>query len=163
STGVALAGDLNGDGNTDVIAVWGFAPHVLLGDGKGGFTLANGPAPSGFTWPADPYHNMGLIDLNGDGRADLWELFPSDIDISQCDQGPTLLTTWMGDGKGGFGGPVSYELDPVDLIESTWGDFNNDGKPDFAVYTYNDDGAQCEIEGPKLTILLNNGDGTFAP
>jgi hypothetical protein len=161
-TAVALAGDLNGDGNTDVLAFFNNGPQVLLGDGNGGFTHASGSAPAGFFWNALPDQNMGLIDLNGDGKLDLWELFPSSIDPSQCGQGPTLLTTWMGDGKGGFGNPVSYQLDPVDTIASTVGDFNNDGKPDFAVYTYNVDGGNCSLPGPTLTILLNNGDGSFA-
>jgi hypothetical protein len=163
-TEVSLAGDLNGDGNIDLLVYYGNPGviHVLLGDGKGGFT-ATGLAPSGFIGNLlAPGFNMGLTDLNRDGKLDLWQVFPGSIDPSQCQNSPTTLTVWLGDGKGGFGAASNYTLDPADSVASTYGDFNGDGKPDFAVYTYNNDGSNCGIEGPTLNILLNNGNGTFA-
>jgi FG-GAP-like repeat len=138
---------------------------VLLGDGKGGFTPA-GLAPSGFNGDLlSSSFNMGLTDLNGDGKLDLWQVFPGTINLSnpsQCQTTHTIFTVWLGDGKGGFGAASDYTLDPADSVASAYGDFNGDGKPDFAVYTYNTDGSNCGVEGPTLTILLNNGNGTFA-
>ncbi len=163
---VTLAGDLNGDGNIDLLAYYGNPGkiHVLLGDGKGGFTAA-GLAPSGFIGNLlSSSFNMGLLDLNGDGKLDLWQIFPGTINTSapQCQTTPTMLTVWLGNGQGGFGAPFNYNLDPADAVASAYGDFNGDGKTDFAVYTFNTDGSSCGVEGPRLNILLNNGDGTFA-
>ena len=161
---VTLAGDLNADGNIDLLAKYGTpgAIHVLLGDGKGGFTPA-GLAPSGFNGNlSDPQFNMGLTDLNGDGKLDLWQIFPEPIDAPDCPNLHTTVTVWLGNGKGGFGAASEYTLDPADWAASAIGDFNGDGKPDFAVYTYNTDGSVCGVGGTALTILLNNGDGTFA-
>jgi hypothetical protein len=161
---VALAGDLNGDGNIDLLASYGNPAviHVLLGDGKGGFT-PTGLAPSGFNGSLlAPGFNMGLTDLNGDGKLDLWQVFPGSIDPLLCQNTHTTLTVWLGNGNGSFGAASDYTLDPADSVASTYGDFNGDGKPDFAVYTYNTEGSNCGVEGPTLTILLNNGNGTFA-
>ncbi len=167
STSVILAGDLNGDGNIDLVAAYGnpVANHVLLGDGMGGFTPAPGNSLAGWaTAPGTPGFNMGFVDLNGDGKLDFWQIYPGSIDPRQCnDNSPTVLTVLMGDGKGGFGSVAQYNLDPADSVVSTYGDFNGDGKPDFAIYTYNNDGSNCGIEGPTVNILLNNGNGTFAP
>ncbi len=165
---VVLAGDFNNDGNTDVIAAYGdpAALKILLGDGTGGFTPTSiSPPAGGFAGGEGPYSEEGvsvnLVDLNHDGKLDILQVYPGQIDSSQCNNTPTTVSTWMGDGKGGFGAPVTYDLDPAEYVESTYADFNGDGKIDIAVYTYNDDGSNCGLPGPALNILLNNGDGTF--
>src|SRR5262249_60979459 len=58
----------------------------------------------------------------------------------------------FGDGRGGFGAPASYAAGqfPGDAAIA---DFNSDGKPDIALLGFNNN--------PPLSILLNNGDGTF--
>jgi hypothetical protein len=56
-----------------------------------------------------------------------------------------------------FVAPITYETgpDPAYLVS---GDFNNDGKPDFAVLNTAQFGGT-----PSLSVLLNRGDGTFQP
>ncbi len=79
-------------------------------------------------------------DFNRDGIMDLAVL---------DDQGVSIL---LGNGKGGFLPPVTYDagLDPTGL---TIADANGDGKPDLIVGNpYGD-----------ILVLLNQGNGTFAP
>jgi hypothetical protein len=62
----AAAGDVNGDGNVDVVAVGGGAAHVYLGDGAGQFHEQAGSFDAA---PGDATA-VALVDLNGDGTLD---------------------------------------------------------------------------------------------
>jgi hypothetical protein len=112
ASGLALA-DFNGDGRLDaLVSIYGGAgstgPVILFGHGNGDF---DPPIPTG---GAAADNNMGVADLNGDGKLDVVT---------------SAGVVYLGDGLGGFlkvgsvpgSGPVAI------------GDFDGDGKPDVVV------------------------------
>ena len=118
---------------------------LMLGDGAGGFgspvTFAAGQSPYDTNSTASPY---GLVaaDFNKDGKLDL-------ATANYWDSVSVLL----GDGAGGFGAPVRFNLDPMDHPDAlTTGDFNKDGKLDLAVLA---------AENGRVVIMQGNGSGAF--
>jgi len=85
-------------------------------------------------------------DFNGDGKLDLAVANGSSNDVS-------IL---LGIGDGTFAAAVNYPAGPHPVAPAV-GDFNGDGKPDLAVA---DNGGFPPNGG--FSILLGNGDGTFA-
>ena len=147
--------DLNGDGLAD-IAVSNQSDStvsILLGDGDGTFTQAAGsPIPSFNYNPGQ----VVLADFNGDGIVDLavanfTPLFPSTVGN---------VVVMLGKGDGTFtpasGSPITVGKFPLAMVA---GDFNQDGKTDLAVDNYGD---ITQPQTQTLTLLLGNGDGTFA-
>ncbi|HXN45590.1 MAG TPA: VCBS repeat-containing protein [Bryobacteraceae bacterium] len=135
-----VAADFNADGKLD-IAVAGVGLYsatgsnvtVLLGDGTGGFTaVQSGPAATG-----DSPTALATADFNEDGLPDLAVINPE----------TGTIAVLLGNGTGGFtsatGSPFTAGTQPVSLAA---GDFNVDGKPDFAVVNYGSN---------NLTVLLN--------
>lgn len=136
--GVAC-GDLNGDGNPDLIVLTPFSSGksaaVLLGNGDGTFrvtTLNLG------TWP----FRIAVADFNGDGKQDV--AFTDTFNVNTLDIA-------LGNGDGTFESPLILSLNPVlNLADPMVGDFNGDGIADLAVSL-----------GSSVGILLGNGNGTF--
>jgi hypothetical protein len=116
--------DLNGDGKLDLVTS---AICTLLGSGNGTFTQG------GCTQAVSPSSAMVVGDFNGDGKPDvalLYQLHGS--------YGPAI-SVYPGNGDGTFGNAISYMLPDVGgfYYELISGDFNGDGRFDFAVEGFN--------------------------
>jgi hypothetical protein len=145
--GVAT-GDLNGDGNLDLVTDnWeNNQVAVLFGDGKGNFNTSGTFLDVGKM----PYQRVRVGDANGDGNADI---------ITTNLEGDNV-TILLGDGKGGFkqsvGSPFPCGDSPFNFAI---GDVNGDGKPDLAIVNSPSSSARSGKDG--LTILLGDGAGGF--
>ena len=136
-------GDLDHDGNPDLVV--GGTPNtlsVLLGYGDGTFRAKV------------DYHTLAGVssvaigDLDGDGNLDLVAsngnaTFPS-------------VSVLLGNGDGTFRVAVNYETGAFPTFVAI-GDLDGDGKPDLAVAA-----PGYVSTGPLVSVLLGNGDGTFA-
>ena len=113
-------GDFNGDGNLDIVVLYGFvnaSVGVLLGDGTGKFkpVMVTTAGPGG--------GSIAVGDFDGDGN----------LDVAIADNlSPSLgVDVMLGNGTGTFKAPVSYATasDPRMVVVS---DFNGDKKLDLA-------------------------------
>jgi len=136
--------DLNEDGKQDLVAISSSnTVAVLLGDGDGSFQ-----PPVSYTVENGIHGTMGLVigDVNGDGNLDL---------AASAYAGNGTICTLLGNGDGTFQPQIVSQTDSTYPNFSAIADFNADGKPDLAVAnTANRSG---------VSILIGNGDGTFAP
>ena len=144
-------GDFNDDGIQDVLCPVSGGVTVSPGSSGGypfdGTTLAVYRGSSGGTFSSGIQYAVGdtptaalVGDFNRDGIPDVAVTNASGI-----------LTVSLGVGGGLYQGGVVYRVggDPVAIRA---GDFNGDGKPDLATVNLSDG---------SLSLLINNGDGTF--
>jgi FG-GAP-like repeat len=143
--------DLNGDGKPDVLLVEngsnGQQPlqlTALLNDGTGKL----GP-PIRTPIPLAPDGSFPTFSAGYFRSATI-----PDVIYANWEE-PYVVAFMPGNGDGTFGTPVtlSIQLFPIRLVS---GDFNGDGKLDFAVI-----GEGPEATMPQLDVFLGNGDGTF--
>ena len=135
-------GDFNGDGQLD-LAVANNGTHnvsVLLNNGDG--TFADKVDYGAGWWPS----SVAVGDFNTDGKPDLAVSNELGDDVSVL----------LNDGDGTFDdttGDGSYPVGDMPMSVAV-GDFNVDGQPDLAAGHWGSN---------YVSVLLNNGDGTFAP
>jgi hypothetical protein len=152
-----VTADFNGDGIPDLATIStdsGGSPYtvaVFLGNGDG--TFRAGPTIQ----PPDPWSYPFMIsgDFNGDGKPDL-------AILSYDGSTTSFITILLNNGDGSFTAKptvVAYKQGNTggDVILGTMAaaDFNGDGKLDLAI-------VGDYVSSGGVTILLGNGDGTFA-
>ncbi len=130
----ARAGDLSGDGSDQIAVAPRFGAFQVVGprSDKGFELRPMRPEVRG------PYPDFRLLDLNGDGRADL-----------VASTGAVYLR--RPDGK--LPETPSLQLappEPTDWTLLAVGDFNGDGKPDVALLSYG-------MRPPRLWVYYNTG------
>lgn len=138
--------DINKDGYSDVLA--GVGGYDDIGEKKFSVLLNNGDGTLGSAtdYAAPGYlQDLHAADLDKDG----------DLDIIAGTRLEYSLTVYPNNGDGTLGTYVSYVAAPW-LITST--DFDNDTYIDIAITGHEDSG-----DLNKVSVLLNNGDGTLAP
>ncbi len=124
-------GDLNGDGNLDILAP-GSQTYLQYGNGDGTFkaSLALGAAGT---------NGANYGDLNGDGLLDIMSSFSAGG-----------VAVYINQGGGTFAAGVNYTATATGGMEIALKDVNGDGALDATLWN-----------GGSLVTLLGNGNGTF--
>ncbi|HEY3377165.1 MAG TPA: immunoglobulin-like domain-containing protein [Armatimonadota bacterium] len=136
-----VASDFNHDGTIDLVTMHTAAMQLTLLPGSEDGTFK---AKRTITLSKKPY---GLVaaDFNNDGN----------MDLAVADMDDGVVSILFGYGDGSFRAAVDYPAG-VQPRGITAADFNNDGALDLVVTNYKTDTGTA-------ALLLNNGDGTFAP
>jgi hypothetical protein len=135
-------GDLNGDGNLDIVLVkgrhWPGMSRVLLGDGRGHF-------PTAYDLGEAKYRSCSgrLVDIDGD----------RDLDIVLSNDTPDAKLILANDGRGQFHVASTFGRAEWETRNAAIADLNGDGLPDIIVANRADDASDY--------ICLNQGKGRF--
>jgi len=150
--GDLIAGDVDGDGDNDVIqfgksgsgSADSYFALLFLNDGSGTFTESQNITFS-------PFENINLafIDLEGDGDIDILSFGANEIFEAQ-------IRIYENDGSGNFSIFSDSNIAPHKADEISVGDIDNDGDEDVLISGEIDDFI------PKTTLYINDGNGQFS-
>ena len=132
----AALGDLNGDGNLDMVTSQNGAAStsVLLGNGDGTFK-ARVSYGTGIT------SGVALGDLNGDGV----------LDIVSSNYNNAAVSVMLGNGDGTFQARTSFTA-PTGPYSIALADMNGDGAADLV---------SANVSAGSVSVFLGNGNGSF--
>src|SRR5262249_33935956 len=120
-------GDLNGDGNLDILLVkgrhWPLISRVLLGDGSGHF-----PTASNLCLTLYRSYSGRLVDIDGDG----------DLDVVLSNDAPDPKVIYLNDGKGHFNIGSTYGKPDWPTRNACVADLDGDGLPDIVAANRDD-------------------------
>lgn len=155
--------DIDGDGDIDLFVgnIFGgqhIGSYFLINDGKGAFTVDENRPTSLSNLDAGVYTSSTFLDVNGDGRPDLF--LGSDGHRASSLSDVTTSKIYINDGTGHFsdqGATVSGMGENNIIVSSASADINGDGRADLVVSV-----ALNNYSGPgAIHILLNDGHGNF--
>jgi Bacterial Ig-like domain (group 3)/FG-GAP-like repeat len=138
SKGPVAIGDVNGDGNLDLVTGAG----VMLGNGDGTFNPPSSTIASGSI-------SIALGDVNNDGILDVVAVVPTGVVVQ------------LGNGDGTFQPGTTIKTGGVNPLSVAIADFNGDNNPDLAVANECTSVVKNLCTGGTLGVLAGNGDGTF--
>ncbi len=146
-----VVGDLNGDGNPDLVTsdLGSNSVSVLLGRGDGTFA-PNSDYPTG----GGP-NDLALGDFNRDGSLDVVTA-DADGNVAVLLGNPNGTLALRSDYAAGLGKPNIRYARPYGVAV---GDFNGDHNPDVGVATSGTDSGGFKA----VSVLLGRGDGTLGP
>ncbi len=137
-------GDLNGDGNPDLVLAkgrhWPLVDRVLFGDGRGHF-----PTSFALGTASDRSYSGLLVDLDGDG----------DLDVVISDDTPDPKRTYLNDATGHFVVGSTFGHPEWSTRNASVADFNGDSHPDTVVAN-----RSGRSRGASY-LCLNDGHGRF--
>ena len=144
--------DVDNDGDPDLVLGAGEedGSTILRNDGSGVFTALEGSMPAKESI-ADIAHDIEVLDINGDGFADLFmeHLRPNDT---------SYIQVLVNDGNGTFRDETASRLEafdrPVSTPELELRDFDRDGDLDLIAMPW-------DAESPDPLLFLNDGHGVF--
>src|SRR5262245_53083966 len=147
-------GDVDGDGDLDALVAGVLGEDLLLNDGAGFFTLANGQIPPPIVIPPlnrfDISADVRLVDIDDDG--DLDALVSNENPFNPSPTGGDQNRIWMNDGSGVFTDETAARLPAATDQTGAMlpGDIDGDGDLDIVVLNRGQD-----------FVLVNDGTARF--